>query len=230
VSKGIALSCTYTSSLQQKAKVSVGERIKQLEALVRSLIEQQQTSLPSGGSSADSPANPFQATPDTSPSAGPEGTTPLASADEDTECTTAEHGSIRIQAHGVTYVSSVHWAAVLHSISELKGHYEKEEEVRMIGNGDHVPRCSPGPRLLYEPVYATKADILTSMPTRAAVDRIIARYFIAQGVTPGMQLFLYLGEHAIQAVRIANFCGQSFFTVASSSERYVPVLISKLPP
>lgn len=50
----------------------------------------------------------------------------------------------------------------------------------MLASADHVPQDSPGPRLLYEPVQATRADILASIPARPVVDRMVARYFNAQ--------------------------------------------------
>ncbi|RAK95572.1 fungal specific transcription factor domain-containing protein [Aspergillus ibericus CBS 121593] len=90
---------------------------------------------------------------------------------------------MRLHSHGANYVGSVHWAAVLDSISELRDHYEEEEEARMLA-GDHVLRPSPGPRLLYEPVQDTKADLLAAIPARPVVDRMVARYFNAQGVVP----------------------------------------------
>ncbi|PWY80761.1 fungal-specific transcription factor domain protein [Aspergillus sclerotioniger CBS 115572] len=89
---------------------------------------------------------------------------------------------MRLHSHGANYVGSVHWAAVLDSISELREHYE-EEEARMLVSG-HVLRPSPGPRLLYEPVHDTKADLLAAIPVRPVVDRMVARYFNAQGVIP----------------------------------------------
>jgi len=101
---------------------------------------------------------------------------------------------MRLHSHGSNYVGSVHWAAVLDSISELKDHYEKEEEVRMLATSDYEPRDSPGPRLLYEPVQATKADILASIPTRPVVDRMVARYFNSQGTVPGTCLIPLLGK------------------------------------
>lgn len=109
---------------------------------------------------------------------------------------------MRVHSHGANYVGSVHWAAVLDSISELKNHYEKEEEARMLATtSDYAPNCSysysPGPRLLYGPVLATRADILASIPARPVVDRMIARYFNAQGIAPGTYIryvcFIFLG-------------------------------------
>ncbi|KUM60488.1 hypothetical protein ACN42_g6629 [Penicillium freii] len=96
----------------------------------------------------------------------------------------SEHGSMRLHSHGTNYVGSFHWAAVLDSISELRDHYEEEEEARLLAANDHVLYESPGPRLLYEPVQTTKADLLAAIPAQPAVDRMVARYFNAQGVVP----------------------------------------------
>ena len=95
----------------------------------------------------------------------------------------SECGSLRLHSHGSNFVGSGHWTAVLDSITELRNQYE-EEEAMMLATGDHVPRQSPGLRLLYEPVNATKADILASIPARFVVDRMVARYFNARGVVP----------------------------------------------
>ncbi|KAF4989255.1 hypothetical protein FDECE_14781, partial [Fusarium decemcellulare] len=167
---------------KSKTKVSVGDRIQQLEELVRSLVGQQQQTPalhPNGLSE-----HAFEAS-----------TAPLSSVDEDTLMPAlrdasisrsrdradspgpSEPGSLRLHSHGVgaSYVGSVHWAAVLESISELRDHYEEEEEARMLATNDHVLLQSPGPRLLYEPVQTTKADLLASIPARPVVDRMVAR-------------------------------------------------------
>jgi hypothetical protein len=41
---------------------------------------------------------------------------------------------------------------------------------------DDLPSHNPTPHLLYEPVHATKDEILLSIPSRAVVDRMVARY------------------------------------------------------
>ncbi|KAF5679316.1 hypothetical protein FCIRC_6161 [Fusarium circinatum] len=201
---GIGLSFTYESGgpSKGKSKVSVGHRIQQLEELVRSLLSQQQSTPdvdPDGlirelSSQAKSPQSVS--------------TVPQASLDENTLVpaidrasisqengianppapSPSEPGSMRINSHDVSasYVGSVHWAAVLDSISELKDHYEEEEESRMLDTNDHVLLQSPGPRLLYEPVLTTKAELLASIPPRPVVDRLVARYFNTQGVVPSI--------------------------------------------
>lgn len=104
---------------------------------------------------------------------------------------------------GASYVGSVHWAAVLDSISELRDHYEEEEEARMLATSDHVLLQSPGPRLLYEPIQATKAHLLASIPARPVVDRMVARYFNAEGVVPAI---LHSG-HFLREVRCLLHAG-----------------------
>ncbi|KAI0097784.1 fungal-specific transcription factor domain protein [Hypoxylon sp. NC0597] len=91
---------------------------------------------------------------------------------------------MRMRSHGANYVSSIRWATVLDSISELKDHYKKkkEEAAGMLAAADYVPRSSPGPRLLYEPVRATEADIPAFIPARPVVDRLVSRYINAYGV------------------------------------------------
>lgn len=208
--------------MPRKSKASVGDRILQIEALVRSLVQQETPQAPAvhpDGLTTGSSAHAFRGAPGASPggvSAASRAATPLAPVDEDTlvpalrhaslshggdrpaSPAPSEHGSLRLRSHGASYVGSVHWAAVLDSISELRDHYEEEEEARMLAASDHVLRHSPGPRLLYEPVQATKADLLASIPARSVVDRMVARYFNAQGVVPEI---LHSG-HFLRKVRI----------------------------
>ncbi|KAF5634647.1 hypothetical protein F52700_5840 [Fusarium sp. NRRL 52700] len=205
------LSCTFCrnrkvrcdrSASKGKSKVSVGDRIQQLEELVRTLLAQQQ-STPDLDPNALIRERLVQANSPRSVS-----TIPQASLDDGTLSPTITHapisqrnssadspapspsepGSMRLNSHGIgaSYVGSVHWAAILDSISELRDHYEEEEEARMLATNDHILLQSPGPRLLYEPVHATKADLLASIPARPVVDRMVARYFNTQGVIPSI--------------------------------------------
>lgn len=207
MSRGIGSTCSYQSKPGNKKKVSVGDRIQQLESLVRSLAQQQQSpqqhSSEAHFASSDDPSIAFHGTlvPKISLqdlSAG----TPLASVEDDNIVVAgrhpslshetdhalapapSEHGSMLLNSHGANYVGSFHWAAVLDSISELKDHYEEEEEARLLATSDHTLHKNPGPRLLYEPVQATKSDLLDAIPARRAVDRMVARYFSAHGIVP----------------------------------------------
>ncbi|OBT97872.2 hypothetical protein VE01_03930 [Pseudogymnoascus verrucosus] len=73
------------------------------------------------------------------------------------------------------YVGSSHWAAVLNSISELKGNVE-EEDIRSIETHPQNPDSSSSPGLLYGCQRATKAEILSRIPPRRAADRLVSRY------------------------------------------------------
>ncbi|WYZ41098.1 hypothetical protein EsH8_IV_001439 [Colletotrichum jinshuiense] len=208
--RGIGFSCTYKSAGPRKTKVSVGDRIQQLEELVRSLVRQQQQEQQTRQTPAvipdslvrDALERSFQALPGSSPQNVP--TAPPVSAEEDTTTSTMRHaslshsrdraesptpsepGSMRLNSHhvGANYVGNVHWAAILDSISELRDHYEEEEAARMLDTSEHTNHRNPGPRLLYEPVHGTKAELFKSIPARPVVDRMVARYFNAQGVVP----------------------------------------------
>lgn len=193
MAKGLELSCSYTARPQQTnpAAVTVTERLQQLEALVLSFMrqqpQQQQPHLQEGANLWQTPAR-SSITP-TIPSTR---STSSDNADDGASWPEpAEHGKMRENSHGANYVSSVHWAAVLDSISELIDQCdEKEKEKKAASDGGPVHSQIPGPRLLYEPVKATKTDILTSMPTRPVVDRMVARYFNALGIAPGTTLCL----------------------------------------
>ncbi|KAH8700400.1 fungal-specific transcription factor domain protein [Talaromyces proteolyticus] len=78
---------------------------------------------------------------------------------------------MRMHSHGANYVGSVHWAAILDSISELKDHYQEEEEARVLTTNDYL-----------------LPDILASIPARPVVDRMVGRHFNAQGLTPRMYI------------------------------------------
>lgn len=165
VTKGNTLSCTYAPHPQHKTTtVSVGERIQQLESLVRSLMQQQQQQ-----QQQQQELN----TPDDAVL---------------TSSRSLEHENLRLHSHGPNYVSNVHWAAILDSISDLNDTYETEREAAMEASHDNTQELHPrpGPRLFYEPVQATKDEIISSLPSRAAVDRMVSRYFNTQGVAPGI--------------------------------------------
>ncbi|EWY91938.1 hypothetical protein FOYG_08863 [Fusarium oxysporum NRRL 32931] len=197
--RGIGLSCTYEvgCTSRGKSKVSVGDRIQQLEELVHSLARQQQTPVVHADSlvreSSDPPSqqsiSTIPLTPEEETLVPASKNTPISQSKDGTDSPRAsEPGSMRLNSHGVgaSYVGSVHWAAVLDSISELRDHYEEQEEARLLATNDHLFLHSPGPRLLYEPVQTTKADLLASVPARPVVDRMVARYFNTQGVVPSI--------------------------------------------
>ncbi|KAJ5672823.1 fungal-specific transcription factor domain protein [Penicillium longicatenatum] len=188
--------------------MSVGDRIDQLDKLVRTLVQKkrQQTQMPTMGSENVAMDGQMDSSSRYGSSKSPQSgvASPLFSVDDGSmqlpshmsltndkdyelsgpSTASSEYGSMRPHSHGAEYVGSAHWAAVLDSISELKDHYEEEEEARMLGNNDHMPYRSPGPLLFYHPVNVTEAEILASIPARPVVDRMIARYFFIRDTAP----------------------------------------------
>ncbi|KAJ9150669.1 Nonribosomal peptide synthetase 14 [Pleurostoma richardsiae] len=213
LSRGLGLTCTYTPEPPNTAAprgITVHDRIQLLEGLVVSLMQQHAPQ--QAASAAPTVQNPASKSPvgsaegETSPvrqieaaptvaTSSPEGVDESfppgdrqcpPSREDDLDLAPSEHGSMRMHPHGANYVDSAHWTAVLDSISQLKDHWEKEEEEKMAEPDEYELRDSPGPRLLYEPVQATKTEILASIPARPVVDRLVSRYFDAVGITPAV--------------------------------------------
>ncbi|RYC96850.1 hypothetical protein BFJ63_vAg17 [Fusarium oxysporum f. sp. narcissi] len=215
--RGIGLSCTYEvgCTSRGKSKVSVGDRIQQLEELVHSLARQQQTPVVHADSlvreSSDPPSqqsiSTIPLTPEEETLVPASKNTPISQSKDGTDSPRAsEPGSMRLNSHGVgaSYVGSVHWAAVLDSISELRDHYEEQEETRLLATNDHLFLHSPGPRLLYEPVQTTKADLLASVPARPVVDRMVASLILGQYTRGGE----YVLETLINYLIFESFMSQ----------------------
>lgn len=161
------------------------DRINQLENLVITLMQQ-------GGASPRSPLSdhPPPVTPDDSSpgqaipppgtqhqlceaTAGPEGL-------HDVPPSPSDYGSIRIRESGVSFVGSAHWAAVLDRITELRDHFEKEDEARARSSDPpvHLQGHLLSPQLLYGcSMHTSLTSILDAVPPRSAVDRLVARYF-----------------------------------------------------
>lgn len=109
-------------------------------------------------------------------------------------------GRISLENHETSYVGSAHWTAILDSIAELKDHFEDE------GDDDYHladPHTGTGqlplierPLLLFGSSRdATKLEILSSIPPRPVVDRLVSGYFGAMDVTPVIHGPSFLREY-----------------------------------
>jgi hypothetical protein len=209
---------------------TVHERIHQLESLVISLIRQGATvpeSTPVGVSTSDPPngsphTNHTRSEGSRSPSPLPvsvSGVTPStfsistisAKENANTSSVPLDGGYMKYNNIGAgNYVGSSHWAAVLNSISELKGNVE-EEEIRSIETHPQNPVSSSLPGLLYGCQRATKAEILSSMPPRRAADRLVSRYLtldIPSGKSTILKFEIY--EAAVTDMVITNGAYRDF--------------------
>ena len=96
-------------------------------------------------------------------------------------------GYMKLNSLGtMNYVGSSHWATVLDSIAELREHFELEEAIRNMetdfGGANSVHSSSS--QLLYGCQPATEAEILSSIPPRRTVDRLVSMYFTLE-IAPG---------------------------------------------
>lgn len=101
-------------------------------------------------------------------------------------------GSMRVSASELHYVGGDHWAAILDSITDLKDHFDREEQLRLAMSPDQIQDDTgdagnvdiPASRhslLLYGGYRpASQAEILAALPSKGAVDRYISRYFNRQ--------------------------------------------------
>lgn len=93
-------------------------------------------------------------------------------------------GRIKVSTSSTRYVSNAHWAAVLDGISDLKDHFEKEDD-------SPQPEYA-SPKLLYGSLnHASKSEILSSIPPRPVVDRLVSRYFNALDMAPGRSIAVF---------------------------------------
>lgn len=94
---------------------------------------------------------------------------------------------MQVTDSGTSYVNGAHWAAVLDGISDLKDHFEQEEEnAATTHTSDPSLSDSAGPQLLYGCTKrATKEEVLASIPSRQVVDRLVSRYFSSFEMSPG---------------------------------------------
>nr|BBC43185.1 C6 transcription factor [Pyrenochaetopsis sp.] len=159
---------------------SMQTRINQLENLVIELMNQNntpgmRTGLQNQGSDARSDAR-CQPTPLSSET---EFEYPVAPSPSD-------HGSINTRLARPTYVSSSHWAAIFDSITELRNHFVQEDIEH--GASTVLPSSTvPKPQILYGAwTSETPHAIISSLPPRTTVDRLISRYFNVLDIAPGV--------------------------------------------
>ncbi|KAF7155447.1 hypothetical protein CNMCM5623_007518 [Aspergillus felis] len=176
--RGLDKSCTYPPNAMQPSSPgqpspSVQARIQQLENLVLRLTQTSKDStdmLSLAPSAANSPMHMTEINTDGVPSQ-------------------SDYGSMKVNDSGTaSYVSADHWVAVLDGISELKVYFETEgsqQPTRRVSDPPHSG--ATGPLLLFGcPQYATKEDILASMPERSEVDRLVSCYFNSFDMSPAV--------------------------------------------
>ncbi|KKK13395.1 hypothetical protein AOCH_001635 [Aspergillus ochraceoroseus] len=191
VKRGDAHSCTYAqtnvrkkSSPSQAASNSPDDmqnRIDRLESLVLSLM--------TNGSQAEGPAAAMAAISGTSSSIGSaQNILDLDVDDEpvqeesDTEQVTKSFGIMKFDNNKSYYISDAHWASVLSEISEVRNYFtthkkQYEEQAERLKT-TRLPTDVPGSTLLFGAMKPTsRAEIMSSFPSKYTTDMLIARYF-----------------------------------------------------
>ncbi|GAQ11932.1 hypothetical protein ALT_9253 [Aspergillus lentulus] len=193
VKRGDASSCTYAqvsarrkNATQNSASSSPDDmqnRIDRLESLVLSLM--------TNGSQSAGPAAAMAAISGTSSSGGSlnqshdidlDEETSNAPEESDTEQVTKSFGIMKVDNNKSYYISDAHWASLLNDISEVRNYfqtYKKQyEEQAEKFKTTKLPSDVPGSTLLLGAMKpASRAEIMSSFPSRYTTDMLIARYF-----------------------------------------------------
>ncbi|KAJ5097189.1 Fungal-specific transcription factor protein [Penicillium angulare] len=176
-SRGLSTSCTYTlQPTVARGPAHLQDRINQLEGLVLGLM-QQTTSSPGPGVASPNAANNATLSTETQKDQSLDG---AENPPPKVPSSPSDYGSIRIRNSESSYVSSAHWTAVLDGISELRDHFEQEDEHSELAIHDTQSfNQFPHPMLFYAGVSSTSSidSILEAIPSRIVVDRLISRYF-----------------------------------------------------
>ncbi|PWY71078.1 hypothetical protein BO94DRAFT_263166 [Aspergillus sclerotioniger CBS 115572] len=193
VKRGDATSCSYAqanvrkkNTPQQSASSSPDDmqnRIDRLESLVLSLM--------TNGSQAAGPAAALAAISGNSSSAGSvphtgdldlEDESPNGPEESDTEQVTKSFGIMKVDNNKSWYFSEAHWATVMNDIAEVRNYFQThkkqyEEQAEKL-KATKLPTDVPGSALLFGATKPlTRAEIMSSFPSKYTTDMLIARYF-----------------------------------------------------
>lgn len=194
IKRGQPASCDYPKAGVARDRngglhtpVNVQEKVKHLEELVMSLMKTREDSgfdsLAHESSSTASPQNPIRGD-------GFEIDTVSSLGDQMESNSQVESlGKLTKGKNKTSFVGSGHWEAILEDIAELKNHFDEGHE----RNDEHISNAhEPNdfePRILLGPQnHASRAEIMSSIPTRPICDRLISRYFNSMDVAPSMSI------------------------------------------
>ncbi len=104
----------------------------------------------------------------------------------DTSPSPSDHRSFRHNEKVVSYVSSSHWAAVLDSITDLRNHLAQDDTKLPVPESTTSQAESVKLQLFYSgQLDDTVASIISYLPPRPTVDRLVSRYFNDLDIAPG---------------------------------------------
>ncbi|PYH91009.1 hypothetical protein BO71DRAFT_280029, partial [Aspergillus ellipticus CBS 707.79] len=94
-------------------------------------------------------------------------------------------GTILVDQDGTRYINPTHWQAVLDEIAEVKQYLQLNENTSPdeVAEDTSAPEVS-GPVLLFsDSISSTKADLLSMLPDRSVVDRLVSFYLNSKEAT-----------------------------------------------
>ncbi|KAI0181731.1 hypothetical protein GGR52DRAFT_53381 [Hypoxylon sp. FL1284] len=183
--RGLAVSCSYppdatSSRPSDRDPSTVQNRIRELESLVHILMQRAASKTTSNTVSAPPADTAVSRATDGSPdSDGSGGERP------GTGILTLTHNS----PGEVNYVDGAHWSALLDNISELKDCFPETTEPALHSRLTPavVPDYGPSPQLLYGRfTQLSKGEILSAIPSRPVVDRLVSKFFNTMDLAPAI--------------------------------------------
>ncbi|KAM3460452.1 hypothetical protein NHJ6243_005947 [Beauveria neobassiana] len=173
---------------QEQAPASMQDRINKLESLVLDLMHQ---TSPSSSASPMPPLPPDQGCQSGTHSSRLDAeskTAGVSASFHDVSPSPSDYGSFRHTEKVVSYVSSSHWTAVLDSIIDLRNHLAQEEDTILpVSELTRANSKIVKPQLFYSgQLDDTVASIISNLPPRPTVDRLLSRYFNDLDIAPGV--------------------------------------------
>ncbi|KAI1139907.1 hypothetical protein F5Y05DRAFT_403639 [Hypoxylon sp. FL0543] len=178
--RGLTMACIYPDATSRPSdrepQTTVQNRIRELENLVHVLM-QRAASKNSSNAIIQTPADTsVSGTVEASPDPG----------EEPSDC-----GTLTNTPAGVSYVDSAHWTALLDGISELKDCFEDTTESTSHFQTSIPPQVAPdygpSPLLLYGHfAQASRGEILSTLPARPVVDRLVSKFFNTVDLHPAL--------------------------------------------
>ncbi|KAI0843610.1 hypothetical protein F5Y06DRAFT_284057 [Hypoxylon sp. FL0890] len=178
--RGLTVYCIYPDATSRPSDrephTTVQNRIRELESLVHVLM---QRAAPKNSSNVTN-----QIPADTSVSRAAEGS-------PDPGVEPSDCGTLTNTPAGVSYVDSSHWTALLDGISELKDCFEDTTESASNFQTSIPPQVAPDygltPLLLYGNfTQASKEEIMSTLPARIVVDRLVSKFFNSIDLHPAL--------------------------------------------
>nr|UPQ41315.1 GAL4-like Zn(II)2Cys6 (or C6 zinc) binuclear cluster DNA-binding domain [Hypoxylon sp. CO27-5] len=183
--RGLTMSCIYPDATSRPSDrephTTVQNRIRELESLVHVLMQRAAPKNPSNPTNQTSADTSVSRTVEDSPDPGVG-----AGSGEPSDC-----GTLRSTSAGVSYVDSAHWTALLDGISELKDCFEDTLELAPNFQPSIAPQIAPdygpSPLLLYGHfAQASKGEIVSTLPARPVVDRLVSKFFNTIDLHPAL--------------------------------------------